>query len=248
MPARDIARLGGLARIRRLGNPGTVVGRAKGGRQSLSSHSRIGTGFKLLRKIKHPRTSAKLAELIGIYMGDGHLSAYQGSVVTNCLTDSEHAQFIKGLQEELFGIPVSISKKSGSNALIILISSKAVSNFLTSHGMPIGNKLTHSIEIPIWVKDRIQYSRALVRGLIDTDGSVYVDRHKVKGKNYHSTCLAFTSASPELREFVFRFLLKQGYTPTTSGNDVRLRRKQDVVRYMTEVGSNNPKHLRKFKV
>jgi intein/homing endonuclease len=248
MPSREVARTGGLERIRIYGNPGTAEGRRKGGLNSILRHKQTQSGFKLIRAIKKPRPSLELAELLGIYMGDGHVSPYQSSVVTNSITDIEHAFFVKVLQEKLFSIPVSIQQKTNANALIILASSRELSIFLSRYGMPIGNKLMQGLVVPSWILRKDSYMRAFVRGLIDTDGSVYRDSHIIKNVLYQSTCIAFTNASKNLTDFVFSFFVREGYSPTRSGRDVRLRRKKDIQKYVKEIGFNNPKHARKIEV
>lgn len=239
---------GGLARIRVHGNPGTPEGRSLGGTNSLKTHAKNNTGFKTLAKIRIPAHSQELAELIGILMGDGHLGTYQLSVATSSETDVAHATFIKTLLSTLFEVHVSISSREQAHVLVILLSSKAVCEFLERAGMPKGNKLTHGLMPPRWIIDNEDFCTAFLRGLVDTDGCVYQDRHTVKGKTYSSTCIAFTSASPSLLSFFESTLRGRGYHPTRWGRHIRLRRKEEVFRYAREIGFNNPKHAEKIKV
>jgi hypothetical protein len=59
------ARIGGLTRHKIHGNFGTVEGRIKGGLKSVLFHKSINKSkFKQRKKIKIPRKSAKLAELL----------------------------------------------------------------------------------------------------------------------------------------------------------------------------------------
>jgi len=241
-----ISQKGAQRRIHIHGNPGTVEGRKLGGERSIATHKKRKTAFKTLRKIKIPRHSSVLAELLGIFYGDGHVGEYQASIVTSSDTDLEHANHIRTIIQDLFGILPSLSFRKNKNACTVLISSKQFSNFMEGMGMPIGNKIKKGISIPAWITGNRTYSRALIRGLIDTDGCVYQDRHRVNGKEYTSTCIAFTSASPELIRFVYETLYREGYRPTQWGRHVRLRRRNDVVSYVKTVGFSNPKHSRKI--
>jgi intein/homing endonuclease len=243
-----IARIGGKRRIELHGNPGTVEGRKRGGERSISTHRKKKTGFKTLKSIKVPRPSETLAELLGIFYGDGHVGEYQASVVTSSDTDLEHAHYIRASINKLFGLLPALSFRKDKNACTVLVSSKAFCTFMLGMGMPHGNKIEKGILIPSWVTRDDTYSRALLRGLIDTDGCVYQDRHRIKEKKYASTCIAFTSASPELAQFVYETLCKLGYRPTQWGRHVRLRRRDDVASYAKIVGFNNPKHARKIGV
>src|SRR3989344_4843094 len=99
---------GAMARMRIYGNFGTTEGRKKGGLVSLITHRKLNTGFKILKLINPPQYSEKLAELMGILMGDGHLSKYQASITTNSETDLEHAFHVKKLIKELFDVTASV--------------------------------------------------------------------------------------------------------------------------------------------
>ena len=104
--------LGGRARIRLYGNPGTIKGRRLGGLTSLKTHARLNTGFKLLKEVPMPRHSARLAELIGILMGDGHVGKYQVSIVTHSETDQEHLLYVRELFKDLFpAVSIRITKR-----------------------------------------------------------------------------------------------------------------------------------------
>lgn len=242
------ARKGGLERIRLYGNPGTAAGRTLGGMKSLATHKKNRTGFKTLVHVRTPRKSIPLAELLGVFMGDGHLGEYQMYLVTNSETDLEHAQFVQGLLESIFGLKASARKRKDSKAVIVTLSSKMACVYMHKIGMPYGNKLIMSLQPPEWILSDARYKKAFLRGLIDTDGTVYEDRHFIKRKAYSSTCVAFTSASPVLLTFVEKTWRELGFSPTISGRDVRLRRRNDVLGYATRVGFSNPKHARKIKV
>lgn len=244
----SVASQGGKRRIELHGNPGTPAGRKLGGERSIATHRKRKTAFKTLRKIRTPRPSAALAELLGVFYGDGHVGEYQASVVTSSDTDLEHAWHIQKSIQSVFGICPSISFRKDKNACVILVSSKEFSRYMERMGMPKGNKIQKGIAIPEWVRARRSYSRALLRGLIDTDGSVYQDCHRIHGKEYRSTCIAFTSASPELLTFVYEALVSEGHHPSRWGRHVRLRRKNEVVSYAKTIGFSNPKHSRKIAV
>lgn len=240
--------LGGRVRHQLYGNPGTPEGRRLGGLRSQHVHTKRKTAFKTLRTVKKPRRSERLAEFLGILAGDGHVGKYQISVVTNAETDHAHAAHVRELMIALFSVPVSMTKHRVDNALIVLLSSKNVVGILNAFGMPSGNKVKQQIAPPEWISKNKAYTRAYLRGLIDTDGCVYEDRHIVKGKCYSSTCIAFTNASMPLLDFVESTLRQEGFTPTRSGRDIRLRRRKEVHAYTKLIGFNNPKHRNKIRV
>lgn len=241
-------RLGGRARVRLHGNPGTPEGRRLGGLRSLKTHRSRGTEFVTLKKVRKPTRSVEFAELMGILAGDGHLDTYQVSVTTNAVTDMEHAMHIRKLFSTVFAAQASLRKRSSRNAVIVLLSSKSACDFIEAEGMRRGNKVEKQIAPPAWIFSRHRFKCAFLRGLIDTDGTVYIDKHTINGKDYGSICIAFTNASMPLLDFVSATFEELGYRPTRWGRQVRLRRQKDVLAYAKTIGFSNPKHARKIRV
>lgn len=229
-------------------NPGTAEGRRLGGLRSLATHRLMNTGFKVLRDIRKPKYSARLAELMGILAGDGHVGEYQVSIVTNASTDYEHALHAQRLLNEAFDLPVSLLSIKESNAVTVLLSSKAACVYLRKIGISTSHKTRDQLQPPEWVRKRLIFRKAYLRGLVDTDGCVYLDRHKIRGKDYASICIAFTNASVPLLDFVENTFRELDYSPTRYGRHVRLRRKSEVLRYANEIGFSNPKHSQKIAV
>ena len=243
----SIGRRGGLARMKIYGNPGTPEGRRRGGFKSLESHAKNKTRFKTLGNIRIPRHSVRLAELIGIFMGDGHVGIYQATISTNSETDFRHAAYVKKLVEDIFHIQVGFGTRRDKKACVVVISSKAVCRYLAEQGIPQGNKIILGMRIPEWIRVNAGYRNAFVRGLFDTDGCVYVDAHVYKGKQYSHLGMAFANHSLLLLGF-FKYALEDlGLHPTQKTKfRVFLRREKDIRRYFDLVGSSNEKHTKKF--
>lgn len=243
---RIIGRKGGLARIALHGNFGTHEGRRKGGFNSIRTHSKNKTGFKVLKSITIPGHSVRLAELIGILMGDGHVGLYQVSVATNSETDFQHALFVKTLIEDLFKVQVRLHNRKDKKASIITVSSKSLSQFLVGQGIPQGNKINLGLHIPGWIQKKLLYRKAFIRGLFDTDGCVYLDTHRSGGKVYENLGMAFANQSIPLLSSFKKTLESLGFHPTQKTKfRVFLRRREDIRGYFNLVGSSNEKHLKK---
>lgn len=246
MKKLDPARKGGLARIQLHGNPGTAAGRRLGGLRSVAKQKKGKTGFTLLRQITPPRGSPELAELCGILAGDGHIGEYQISVTTNSETDLEHAKYVQRLFTKLFKIPVSFSVRKKQNACVVYVSSKEISNFLVRKGMVRGNKIAGALSTPTWVRARKSYTIAFIRGLFDTDGCVYTDSHKIRGRVYKNLGMAFTNRCTPLLSDFKNSLEDLGLHPTQKTSfTVFLRREKDIRQYFAQIGSANPKHTEK---
>lgn len=245
---KRIARTGGLARIRFRGNPGTSSGRRLGGLHSYATNKQLNNGFKNLRAIPKVRHSESLAELLGVLAGDGHLSKYQVTVTTNSETDHAHARFIQKTFHKIFGITPSIKPRPGARALTVCLSSKAACDLLYKLGMPYGHKIKNIRGIPDWIQDNSRYRIAFIRGLFDTDGCFYIDEHVIKGKLYKNPGMNFRNYSLPLLFFFESVLTGLDLSPTTTSKySVVLRKEKNIVKYFCEVGSSNPKHLKKFR-
>lgn len=248
MSKSEVGRLGGLARQSKYGNPGTSEGRRLGGLRSQITHRTNKTGFNTLKKVHLPRYSVALAELFGILAGDGHVGEYQVSMTTNARTDAQHAYYVQKLFLKLFHISSNISKRKTSNALVVVLSSKKVCDFLCVHGLVRGNKVQMQLDAPLWVRGNEKYRTVFLRGLFDTDGSVYVDVHKINGVTYHNIGMAFTNRSTPLLLFFKTTLELLGFHPTQKTKYiVFLRREAEVRRYFDLIGSSNQKHLDRLR-
>lgn len=249
MSKSAVGRLGALARIKKYGNFGTPEGRRKGGLNSFKTHLQKHTGFNLTKEHAKPFNSKMLAEFMGVLFGDGHLSKYQVLVTTNSITDIEHALYIQSLMKKLFNLEPSIKSKKGQNAVNILVSSINLVKWLSLKGMPVGNKLTKGLSIPNWIKKDQNLQKDFIRGLFDTDGCVYVDRHVINGKKYEHYGWTITSYSVKLRNDILEILKNLRFRPTLSRTQksVYIRRQADIERFFKEIGTHNPKHLSRYK-
>ncbi len=247
---KEAGRLGAYARQERYGDLGTVAGRRKGGLNSLITHNKFPTGFVTLKQISFPKESEQLAELLGIFFGDGHLSEYQALVTTNSITDRQHAMFSKRLLGELFNISATVTLKRDENTLNVVACSKTLVNFLKDKGMPVGNKIHNGLSVPQWVQARMEYRIAFLRGLFDTDGSLYVDTHHIREKKYQNLGWTITSYADTLLNDVLTMLENFGFSPTnrSSQKSVFMRKRSDIDRYFRLIGTHNKKHARRYQI
>ena len=206
------------------------------------------TIFNLPKPIKKPNFSKKLAEFVGIVLGDGGISQYQVTITLHAIDDRAYGNFVVKLIQELFKIPIGIYP-SGRDAVIDYVVSRIeLVRFLEKIGLKQGNKVKQQVDIPEWIKRNKEYRIACVRGLVDTDGSVFIHRYKVKGKEYAYKKLLFTSHSELLRQSVFKILSGLGTrVRLDNGHNVCIDSKVDVAKYFEIIGSHNPKHLNRYQ-
>lgn len=247
MSRSEAGTLGGKARIKTHGNPGTKEGRRRGGLHSLKYHRKNKTDFKSLKRFKKPKPSKDFAEFIGIMFGDGHIGKYQATVTTNSTTDFTHALYVQSLVEKLFDVKAPITFRKGKRACVVVISSRAICTFLASQGLPQGSKVAHKFRIPSWITKSEQYTKRCLRGMFDTDGSIYCDHHIISGKSYRNIGMTFTNRNRTLSAFFKRELERLEFHPTQSKPyAVFLRRAAEIQRYLRTVGSSNPKHVKRY--
>ncbi len=242
------ASLGGFARLAQYGDLGTPEGRRRGGLRAWQTHKQNPTSPFVARSVVRPKKNVRFAELIGAILGDGSLTKYQLILYSNAISDREYSAFLSKLIIEIFGITPTVTHHVSRGVTTVTCSSKNTVNYLLSIGLGLGNKTKRQAAVPVWILKNRAYINACMRGLIDTDGCVYLDRHTIKGHRYTSHCIAFTNASHPLLDFVFNAWRALGFHPTRHGRDVRLRRSEEVIQHAKEIGFSNPKHSRKIKV
>ena len=206
------------------------------------------SGFQSIIKIKIPEKNKKLAEFVGIMLGDGGVAPYHIHIT---LSDKEkiYAKYIMDLIRDLFGVSAKLNKLKNSNAVDIVVQRKQLVDFCQDIGLVLGNKVKHQVDVPIWIKEDREFVKMCIRGLIDTDGCFYTNSYVVNGKKYTYYKIAFTNSSKPLVDFVARNLIKLGINARIGRNhkDVRVEDVGSVYKYIKEICSSNSKHLKKIK-
>lgn len=198
------------------------------------------------RAIHTPKRTVELAEFIGTMMGDGGMHKYQAVITLHHIDDGAYIKFVAKRIEELFWIKPRLYHYPKDSVFNIVVSRSELVKYLHELGLPIGNKVRQQFDIPVWIKKNKKFALACIRGLVDTDGSVFTHSYKVKGKWYHYKKLAFSSRSEPLQYSVARILADLGMRPRISRHDVRLDSIADMKKYFSLIGSSNPKHLKRY--
>ncbi|MES2668221.1 MAG: LAGLIDADG family homing endonuclease [Patescibacteria group bacterium] len=189
-----------------------------------------------------PEPSIALAEFFGIMMGDGGINnPWQANIALNAVADKKYAEYVSRLCVGLFGFAPSSIKRKTHQAIILRLSSTTVVDFLVEHGLCRGNKLKQGLRIPTWILENERYRVACVRGLMDTDGCLYIHKHTVAGKPYKNIGLCFCSFSLELIEQVNAIFEEFGIIPHISnqGRSIYLYKASAVARYLEVFGTSN---------
>ncbi len=197
-------------------------------------------------KIRKPKKSAELAEFMGIMIGDGGMSTYHIAITLNATDDAQYIEFVTNLVERLFGVRPKILKRKDKNAVAITVARKLLVEYLTTLGLPIGNKVKQNITVPSWIMKNHDYARACMRGLIDTDGSIFTHKYVSKRKVYAYKKISFSSASPTLLRAVHTILTQNGVEANVAKTNVRIDSRASVTKFFSCIGTSNPKHLKRL--
>lgn len=245
---RKANRKGGLARFRKHGSPATLEGRKKGGSRAMVVLRERGI-IPNLRHYNLPEGySEDLAEYLGILLGDGGLTPYQCFVTLNSKADKDYIPFVVSLGKQLFGVEARISKRKDKQAIVIYYNGKNLVNYLVGMGLKIGSKVRQQAGIPGWVRECQEYKTACLRGLMDTDGGVFLHKYKVGGKKYVYKKLCFSNRSLPILLFVTDVLkgleLNPRLVTNIANQKVWLYNKDEVEQYLNLVSTHNPRLLK----
>jgi hypothetical protein len=195
-----------------------------------------------LKEIKKPKINEKLAEFIGIYLGDGTMTKYQVRIIGDSRYDKVYLDYVSNLIFNLFGLKTSFLKHKNTNTLLLVTYSKNLCDFLNkSFNLKPGNKIRNKNIIPKKILQYVNLSIACLRGLIDTDGSI-----SRRGRNGSQFCIQFTSHNKELLEQVNQIGRNLKIFTFSDKTGAGTNKWENIVKYFQIVGSSNPKHIVRF--
>lgn len=196
-----------------------------------------------------PCNSPRLAELMGAYFGDGNIAnRWQLNFSMNAVKDSAYAYYITSLVFDLFQIRPKIRKRKDENTLAISCSSISLVDYFITKGAIPGNKIHYQPSIPNWIHESSEYEKLFVRGLIDTDGCLYIHRHKVGPKEYKNIGFCFTNLCLNIVQGVADILAHNNIKPyiTKDKRNIYLYRVASIERYLEVFGSSNPRIIKVY--
>jgi intein/homing endonuclease len=245
---KKAAKAGGIAMFKKygkIGNPELRKQKWQEWWEKTGKHNQ--NKYFIVREVSKPQFDEKLAEFIGIVMGDGGVTKRQLTIYLNAKVDKPYSIFVRHLIKEVFKLDsgVSLCQKG---VIRVSVSRTLLINYLESMGLKRGNKIRHNLDMPKWIKENDTFSMACIRGLMDTDGCLFMERHQIKNKIYSYPRLSLVSASEALRNSVFLTFKRLGYLPFIRGNrSVQLESYLDIRNYFDKIGTNHPKNKAKFQ-
>ena len=152
-----------------------------------------------------------VAELVGAIIGDGYIYTnnrkYQIGLVGSPLTDKEYFEKLKSLIFSEWSKEAKIKFREGG--LRMVIDSKEIASFLINElGIAHGEGKCEKVTIPEKMISNWVLVRNVLRGIVDTDGSVFVSK-KPGIEKYPS--IEITTTSKLLAEQIKLLLEQKGF-------------------------------------
>lgn len=169
-----------------------------------------------------------LSYIIGVSLGDGNLSNPNKRAVRLRITcDKKYPRLIENIISEIsILLPENkVSIIDRDNAVDISCYSNKWEEFLGWKAKN-GSKIKQMVKVPDWIKNNMTYSKECLRGLFQTDGSIYKDRKYIM--------VNFTSANYILIRDIKEMLEKIGF-------NVLIRKvvsKNNKIKYVIRISKN----------
>jgi intein/homing endonuclease len=203
--------------------------------------------------------NTKLAEFIGMHIGDGTLYRTNSNTLVweqrgNLREKDYYDDHVYPLIRTLFGeVKPPKYRKGGKNGCYgIQTCNRNLVNALLKLGIKPGKKT--GIRIPLIIMEsKTDIKKAFLRGYFDTDGCIRRDRMKHLKEPYPK--IEFATISEPLSKDLNILLQELGLRPylweitkklLTTEFRLCIAGKRKVALWFNEIGSNNPKHLKKF--
>lgn len=120
------------------------------------------------------------AYIIGLALGDGNLSNPNGRAIRLRITcDKKYPELCRHIRKSLADLlpsnVVSLVNRRGESCVDISCYSNSLEDILGWKARG-GSKYDQDVKIPNWILEDQEFTKECLRGLIQTDGSIYKDR------------------------------------------------------------------------
>lgn len=211
------------------------------------------------------------AELVGLSFGDGSFiprknkNTRRFQLRGDKTEDRDHYEqriiplFNKIVMYPIFKRNVATIEDSKNNSYGIALESSKVEQEFTDLGIPLGEKV--ELIVPPWIKKNKRYSIKFIKGLFDTDGSVNCEKNyslrnpakytKIKASISNTSQELITQVSKLLRDLQIKHLVNKNVSKEKNRRDaykIVVDGGINVRQWFKIIGSENPKHITKFKI
>ena len=172
----------------------------------------------------------RLAFLIGLTLGDGHIGKFPRSEVLRIVLGTDKPllwQHAASVVRTVFAKEPHVRRRTHSACVDITLYQTWLSERL---GVPIGSRKQLAVTLPEWIRSHRPYLIACLKGLFEAEGS-----YSVHAPTYTHN-LSFSNRNPTLLNEVARALESLGFHPERRSYAVRLRRRREAARFIELIG------------
>ena len=187
--------------------------------------------YYLPRDIKDIEKSEDLAEFIGIMLGDGSILERNGCInISFDKRNNYYINYVFALCKMIFDVEFRRKDEKNNNGAHLYFYSKDMMAKLKSLGLKSGDKIKNNVGIPEWIKENEIYLKRCIKGLIDTDGCIYIckreKRKYTKFTNFCSKLIADFKEGVDKLGYHFAKANKRNFC---------LYRREEVARFINEI-------------
>lgn len=125
-----------------------------------------------------------MAELVGYLLGDGSISQYSDKTnsrhianyyiaITLHEEEDRIQKRVESLIKSILNTEPNIENIRGQKIVQLKLYGKKFVELFESIGLEAGDKVENQVSVPNWIKDKNSLEKRCLKGLIDTDGSIY---------------------------------------------------------------------------
>lgn len=204
-----------------------------------------GQFYRIMVNDEESKTEEKLAEFVGILLGDGCISnTYQNRIqITLNKNELGYSKYVEKLIEEIFYIKPKIRFRKNENALDIQIFDKNLVNFLIEKIGLVASPKWGRAKIPkLFLGNKLE--KYVLRGYFDTDGSVVITNNN--GTKYPR--LEMKVCPSPMRDSFISILKRNGfhfgaYKIDNNRTRIQLNGRIQLKKWLDEIGIMNPNQI-----
>jgi len=180
------------------------------------------------------------SHLVGLYLGDGHLSTSARSPRLRIFFDSQYpgliGEAVRTVRRVLPHGHVHVSRRRPDNCVVLSSYSRCWTCLLPQHGP--GRKHERTIELEQWQRAITHaHSGAFIRGLLNSDGCRFCNPVTIRGRRYQYPRYLFTNRSDDIKRLFCEHLDLLGIEWRRAGErNISIARRASVARLDALVG------------
>lgn len=178
---------------------------------------------------------------MGIMSGDGYLynsiRIHQLEIYLNLTEDIFYLNHVKKLIKKLFNVHPKTRPRKEKGTFDITINSKAIVTFIEKIGFPNGKK-NGKLKIPIWILKNRSFLIAYLRGIIDTDGSLFFAKRGTYKKNSYPVIEVKILDEKFVKE-IYLVFKKLGFVCNSSQFKIQLNGQKNLQKWIRIINTDN---------